>query len=168
MADDLSHEEHEAAELVDRAWDLAGKIGTCMFITPSHDFPRARPLSAVVRRDEEAIYFLTSAGSAKDGEVEEDGKATLAFADTGGNKYVTISGAARVSNNREKIRDVWSPFAKAWWETADDPDIRLITVVPQEAEVWDGPNRLVAGAILLGAAITGARPAVGDNAKVRL
>ena len=33
---------------------------------------------------------------------------------------------------------------------ADDPDVRLmITVDPEDAELWKGPNRLVAGAKLL-------------------
>lgn len=157
----------DTAELVDRVWELAHHIGTCMFIT-NDGAPRARPLSAFVDRAEDAIYFLTSANSAKDAQIDGDGRVTLAFVDKGSNKYVTISGTAGVSNNRQKIKDVWTPFAKAWWDSADDPDIRLITVVPHEAELWDGPGALVAGAIMLGAAVTGAKPAVGENAKVAM
>jgi general stress protein 26 len=167
----MAHEDHtdrSQAELVDRVWELADKIRVCMFITFDGSAPRARPLSASVSREEEAIYFLTSVRSAKDGEIERHDRVTLAFVDKGANKYVTITGAGTVSNDRQKIRNIWTPFAKAWWDSADDPDIRLITVLPHEAELWDGPNALVAGAVLLGSAVTGGKPSLGENAKVDL
>ena len=49
-----------------------------------------------------------------------------------------------------------------------DPDIRLITVRPDQAELWDSPNLLVSTALMLSAAVTGAKPKIGDNAKVSL
>jgi hypothetical protein len=52
------------------------------------------------------------------------------------------------------------------WGSADDPDIRLITVTPAEGELWDG--RIGATAKMVFAAITGAKPEFGDNAKVDL
>ena len=48
------------------------------------------------------------------------------------------------------------------------PEPRLLTVTPSQAELWEGPNKLVAAAIMLTAAVTGAKPAVGDHGKVRL
>lgn len=59
-------------------------------------------------------------------------------------------------------------FAKAWWESPDDPSIRLITMVPSEAELWDSPGKLVASVLMLTAAISGQQPAVGDHATVRI
>ena len=35
------------------------------------------------------------------------------------------AGAARVLNDRARIRDLWTPAAKAWWEGPDDPRIRV-------------------------------------------
>ena len=81
---------------------------------------------------------------------------------------MTISGQARVSNDRAKIKELWSPFAKAWWDSADDPDIRLVTFTPEAAEVWEGPSKLIAYAVMLTAAATGAKPPVGDHGAVRL
>ncbi|MCW5718495.1 MAG: pyridoxamine 5'-phosphate oxidase family protein [Bauldia sp.] len=81
--------------------------------------------------------------------------------------YVTIEGRAVVANDRAKIKELWTPFARAWWESADDPDIRVLTVTPAKAEIWEGPNKLVAAAIMLTAAVTGAKPPVGDHGKVR-
>ena len=42
----------------------------------------------------------------------------------------------------------------------------MIAVDPDDAELWKGPNRVVAGAKLLFAAVTGAKVEFGENRKV--
>lgn len=179
----MPHQTHEC----DKVWELAEDITICMFITHDGGRHRARPMAAYVRPDEHAIWFLTDAESAKAHQIEHDHTAsdrkvdtgfrtnptqetnvTLAFADKGKNEYLTISGPASVSNDRDKIRDLFNVFAKAWWESADDPAIRLIKVTPEEAEYWEGPNGPVATVKMLASAATGHRPDMGDNAKVNL
>ena len=66
----------------------------------------------------------------------------LAFADNSGAKYVSITGKATVDSSRARIKELWSPFAKAWWDSPEDPAIRVIRVEPQDAELWDSPGRL--------------------------
>ena len=156
------------AELADRVWHFAESIRYAMFATWNGERPHVRPLTAMPKRDEDAIYFLVSATGSKNAEIERFPDVTLAFADPGKGDYVTITGNAAVSNDRAKIRELWTPFAKAWWESENDPDIRVITVTPEKAEIWEGPNKLVAAAIMLTAAVTGSKPAVGEHGKVRL
>jgi hypothetical protein len=40
--------------------------------------------------------------------------------------------------------------------------------VPQDAELWDSPGRLVTTISMLAAAVTGRSPKIGENAKVVL
>ena len=108
-------------EARDRVWELAGKISICMFVTWDGERQRARPLAANVDRDEHAIYFLTDVTGMKDDQIEQFPTVTLAFADTGGNKYVAITGEAVVSNDRAKISELWTPDNKAFWDSKDDP-----------------------------------------------
>jgi len=51
-------------------------------------------------------------------ELERFPLVMLTFADHGGTKYVACSGHAALSNNRAKIKGLWSPFAKAWWASS--------------------------------------------------
>ena len=46
---------------IDRTWDLMEKIGFAMLVTRDGEQMRARPMSAFVERDHNAIYFLTDA-----------------------------------------------------------------------------------------------------------
>jgi general stress protein 26 len=154
------------AEFVDRTWDLAKSIGMALLTTWDGREQSLRPMSAHVSRDDNAIYFLAGDDSPPVLHIEKFDFVVLGFAE--GKKCVSINGRARVSNDRAQIKELWSPLAKAWWDSAEDPRIRLIVVTPHKAELWDSPNSLVAGAIMLTAAATGTKPAVGDHAKVKL
>lgn len=155
-------------EAIDRIWELADKIDFCMFTTWNGEQQASRPMSARVKREENAIYFLTSSETGKVDELARFPNVSLGFADNANHSYVVIAGKANVSNDRAKIKELWSPFDKAFWESEDDPTIRLITVTPEDAELWDGPNGLIASAKMLFAVATGAKPDIGDNAKVTL
>ena len=156
------------AEIVDRVWELAEKIDFCMFGTWDGDKQHSRPLSSRVKRDEHAIYFLVSAQGHKNLEIEKFPAVSLNYADVKAMNYISISGQAEVTNDREKIHDLWTDFDKAWWESEKDPDIRLLTVIPERAELWESPGRMIAFATMLTAALTGAKTDFGDNATVRL
>jgi len=160
---DLSNE-----EAIDRVWELAKDIDVCMFVTWDGEYTRARPLSARVHREKNAIHFLVNVDGAKNDQLERFPKVTMAWSNNSGYKYVTISGHAKVSNDRPTIERLWEKTDKAWWNNAQDPEIRLITVVPDEAELWDSPGKLVATAKMVMAAVTGTKPDVGENAKVDL
>ena len=153
---------------IDRTWSLMQDIGFCMLSTRTGDNIRARPMSAHVEPMENAIYFLTDARSAKDAEIETKPHVGLAFSDPSGQKYVSVSGTAEVSNDRDQIRELWSTPAKAWWDSAEDPDIRDLKVTPEFAEYWDSPGTVVSYIKMMAAAVTNTRPDLGDNVKVQM
>lgn len=155
-------------ELRERAWELAEDIEFCVLVTWNGQRQHARPMHARLDQTAGTIYFLTDKDGVKDDEIEKFPNVSVTFANPSGFKFVAMSGKASVSNDRAKIRELWDKSDKAWWDSADDPDIRLVTFHPSEAELWDSPNFLVSTALMLSAAVTGAKPKIGDNAKVSL
>src|SRR5437763_12579542 len=121
---------------IDRIWDLMKKIGFAMLVTRDGDKLRARPMSAYLERDNNAIWFLTDARRHKDEEIARNPNVNLSFADAGSQKYVSISGTAVISNHRARIREMLSTPEKAWWDRTEDPNIRLLKVAPDDAEFW--------------------------------
>jgi len=162
------HTTLSASEATDRVWELAEKINICMFVTWDGKRQRSRPLASNVERDNHAIFFLTDVNGLKDDQIEQFPVVTLAYADTSGYKLVSITGQAIVTNDRAKIKDLWTPDNKAFWDSENDPNIRLITVTPADAEVWDSPGRIVSAVKMLAAAVTGAKVELGNNRKVAL
>lgn len=153
---------------VERVWALVEKIGICMLVSRDGDDLRARPMAAFFERDQNVIYFLTDAQSHKDEEIVRDQHVVLAFADTGSQTYLSLTGTAEVSNDRDLVRKLWSTPAKAWWDSPDDPSIRVLKITPKDAQYWDSPGTVVSYVKMAAAAISSARPAMGENVKVDL
>jgi general stress protein 26 len=153
---------------VDHAWDLLEEIETCMLVTRDGRALRGRPMRAYVRRHEKAVYFLTDIRNHKDDEVKKASNVCLAFADTAAGKYVSASGRAQIIDDRVKVKELWSTSARTWWETPDDPNIRIMKVTPSFAEFWDNPEAIVSYVEMAAAALAGEEPVRGENRKVRM
>jgi general stress protein 26 len=158
----------DSARDIDRVWELMKKIGFAMLVTRDGDKLRARPMSAYLERESNAIYFLTDARRHKDAEIARDAHVNLSFADAGDQKYVSVSGTAEVSNDRARIKQLFSTPAKAWWDSADDPNIRILKITPDDAEFWDTPGNVISYVKMAAAVVTGTRPDLGDNRKVAM
>jgi len=166
MERNMANDNH--ARDTDRVWDLMKKIGFAMLVTRDGDKLRARPMSAYLEREENAIYFLTDARRHKDEEIARNPGVNLSFANASDQKYVSITGTAIVSNDRARIKELFSTPAKAWWNTADDPNIRILKITPDDAEFWDSPGSVISYVKMAAAAVTGSRPNIGDNRKVAM
>ena len=153
-----------------RVWELMEEIGFCMLssldVSEGKPLIRSRPMAAHVCPEENAIYFLTDADSAKDEDIAARPQVNLAFADTKGQTYVSLTGRAAVSNDREKISELFSTPAKAWWDDADDPSIRVLKVTPHDAQYWDSPGTLRSTIKMAAAIATDSKPDLGDHEKV--
>jgi len=159
--------EHENGD-VERAWELMKKIGFAMLVTHDGDKMRARPMAAYVDRAENAVFFLSDARRHKDDEIERNPNVNLSFADAGAMKFVSVTGTATVSNDRAKIKELFTTAAKAWWDSAEDPNIRVLKFAPDDAEYWDSPGTVISYAKMAVAAATGSRPDIGTNRKVSI
>ncbi len=151
-------------------WDMIKKLRVCMLVTHSNKAGdlRARPMTALLNDDDDAIYFLTDVRKQKDDEIDINQNICLTFADTGTQQYLSVTGIATVSNDREQIEQLWSAAAQLWWDSKDDPSIRVVHVMPLRAEYWDSPGSIVTKVKMVAAALTGSRPNLGENRKVEL
>lgn len=143
-------------------WELMSSLSFCMLTSWNGKILHARPMGAFVRRDENAVYFFTAAHRGKDGGKDADVRrypqVCLAFADLRRQKYVSLSGTAEIIDDRGKVRELWSTSAKVWWRTPDNPDLRLIKVVPTEAEIWDTPGHAISSLKVALALLKGTTP----------
>jgi len=149
-----------------KVWEMMEKIGFCMFSSRDGEDIRSRPMAAYVEREEGRVCFLTDASHHKDEEIETYPNVNLAFADASGHSYVAVTGRAVLSNDRDKIRDLFNIPAKAWWDSPDDPSIRLISVTPKDAQYWDSPGTVRAYVTMAAAAVSSSKPEMGENEKV--
>jgi len=154
----------------EKVWRLMSEIEIAMIVTHSGngDNLRSRPMRAYPDAEANTIYFLSDAGSRKDEEVEANANACLAFADTRNHKYVSVTGHARITNDRDKIRQLWTPADKAFFKDENDPTIRVLQVEPASAQYWEGASMALTLVKKMAARITGGESDVGRQKHVAL
>lgn len=165
----MAHEEDHGktpAELEARVWHLAQKIQFALFTSWDGNRMAQWPLTAHVDKEARTFSFLVDQKSDRYRLLDQYPEVLLGFVD--GTTNVVIAGHGSIRDDRAKIQELWSAFDKAWWDSPEDPSIRLLTVEPDRAELWDSPNQLIAAAVMLTAAVTGAKPAVGDHGTVSM
>jgi general stress protein 26 len=153
---------------LDRVWEIMEDISVCMVTTHAGGRMRSRPMHAIPDRDVGSIYFITDTRGAKDDEIAAAPDVCLAFADIGDNTYLSITGRAETIRNPAKAEELWSSEAQAWWPRGPrDPVVRVLRVVPEQAEYWDTRGNSITVALkLMAARVTGGEPDLGESKKV--
>lgn len=148
-------------------WKIVKKVGVAMVVThKDHEF-EGRPLQAFAEPENGRILFMTDSQHVID-ELAANPHVLLSFANTGGNDFAAIDGEAEVKNDRAKIKELWTPWAEAFWDSPEDPSIRIIDVTPHRARYWDAPNRMATMIAMLAGAVTGKPPGLGKSGDVQL
>jgi len=116
------------------------------------------------------LYFFTKLNSGKTDEIEHHDKLNLAYADIGKNSYVSVAGRGRVTTDRARMKEFWSPMASAWFPKGlDDPDLGLIEVEADSAQYWDATSSSMRYLWQVATAnLTGREPDMGENEKLDL
>ena len=75
---------------------------------------------------------------------------------------------AEVLRDDEKAATIWKKTDDMWWpDGPEDPNVRVLRLVPETAELWDGPSNAAVAAFEFGKArLTGKKPNLGENRKV--
>jgi len=152
---------------IDRVWHVIDKVGICMMTTQFAGGMRARPMEARPDKDAGVIWFLTDHRGLKDDEIDATPAVCLTFVYEKEKVHLSITGEAFVAHDPDRARALWNENQKLWWSGPDDPNLRVVRVEPEKAEMWDGPaSSAVAAFEFAKARLTGSKPDLGENRKV--
>ena len=163
---------------LDELYRLIEKIETAMFTTRRPDGRLVSRPMATQKRDPIAdLWFVTDVESHKLDELEEDPHVNLAYFDTGSYEWVSVSGTARISTDREQIRSLYQPDWRAWFGKMDairdggpdDPRLALV-LVDADSVVYmqrEKPKPVVLFEVAKGM-VTGSRPDVGQTRRLEM
>ncbi len=157
-------------ESIKKLNELIKDISIAMMTTIDGGVLRSRPMDTQEMDENGVLWFLTGKDSHKDEEIKKDNRVNVSYASNSKSSYVSVSGTGAISNDREKIAELWSPEHKAWFpEGKDDPNIRILKVNVEQAEYWDASsNTFVQAAGFLKALVTGERTEGGENEKINM
>lgn len=156
----MSSPEHKA-----KVWNMIKPIKVGMLATEVSGRLHARPMHLVQDEYDGTLWFFTSKGSAKVFEIRKDPEVCVTFASEKTETYVSLTGRARITQDRKLIDRYWNPFVGAWFpEGKDDPEVALIEIDVQSGEHWDATSSKALQLFEVAKAnLTDTTPDMGEN-----
>ena len=73
-----------------------------------------------------------------------------------------------MSRDPERAKALWNEEQQVWWPGGpEDPNLLVMKIEPERAEMWDGPaNSAVAAFEFARARLIGTKPNLGEKRKV--
>ena len=103
-------------------YSLVEDIDTAMMTTRRADgHLRSRAMANQKRADGADLWFVTAAGSAKLSDLAGDPHVNLSYYRDSNREWVSVSGIAVVSHDRQKVRELYEPDWKIWFAEEGDP-----------------------------------------------
>ncbi len=154
-------------------WHLIKDIKFGMFCHRHADGRlHAHPLTTQNRSidDKGMLYFFVSRATELGQGVQTDGNVCVTYADLKEDTWVSISGTARVSEDRALKERLFNPMVKAWFPGGvTDPNLELVEVQIEHAEYWDIEESKMTQLLKMAkAAVTGNPPEMGKHQELKL
>jgi general stress protein 26 len=165
------HKDLNNKEAIDKLISLVKDINVAVFVTELTKTPlQSRPMSVQDIDDQGNLWFISSATSNKNFEILKDDQVQLFFANNSSSQYISIYGTATIYQDQQKIDELWTPVAKAWFEEGKkDPNVTVIKVTPSDAYYWDTKDgKIISLLKMAGSAIFGTTSDVGVEGKLKL
>lgn len=123
--------------LPDKLDELIDEFDTAMLVTRSLNGElRARPMAIAGRDDAGTLFFTTRSEDAKLEEILRSSPVALTMQDN--DRYISISGHARLETDILLAEEMWNPAMRAWFPDGyTDSQFTMIRVIPTYAEYWD-------------------------------
>lgn len=140
--------------------EIAESIKTCMLCTKLSSTPfNARPMSLGKVDEDGKFWFISSAESNKNMEIQQNDNVQLIFSDPSGSRYMSVYGEADIFTDSKSIDEAWTPIAKAWFtEGKESPDLTVIKVHPLYAHYWDTKDAKMITLLKIAAAAISGKP----------
>ena len=157
-------------------YDLIDGIEIAMFTTRRPDGRLvSRPMATQTQADGADLWFVTDVESNKLDELAFDPQVNLAYYKDRTREWVSVSGTATMTQDRELIHELYQKDWKAWFGDQggerdggpDDPRLALIMVDVESVSYLkvDKPAPLVLFEVARGM-VTGSVPDIGSERKV--
>lgn len=164
-----------SAKKVEELYELIEGIEIAMFTTRRADGQLvSRPMATQQRTGGADLWFVTDLSTHKLDELRFDPHVNVAYYNNKTREWVSVSGTASVSQDRQKIEELYRPDWHAWFPgegatsgTPEDPRIALILVDVETVTYMktEKPRPMVLFEVARGI-LTGETPDVGTVRRV--
>lgn len=136
----------DEAEITARFWKALESDMFVMLGVDGVDDGRAQPMTAQLLDEDGYIYFFTTKNNGLVQNMHQNSRAIATFVSKGHDLFATLNGTLEEERSRAKVDQLWNPHVAAWYPGGkDDPDLLLIRLDPETAQIWLNENNILAG-----------------------
>ena len=107
-------------------------------------------MTAQLDGDKGPIWFFTARDNALVQKLAPGNRAIATFAAKNHDLFATLHGSLSIETDRTMIDRLWNRFIAAWYPGGkDDPNLVLLRLDAEKAEVWLDASSIVAGIKML-------------------
>lgn len=143
----------DPAELEAKFWKALKSDMVMMIGLDGVEDGHAQPMTAQLdpdRPERGAIWFFTTKDNGLVEAMREGHRAMAHFVSKDHDLFATLHGDLMLDNDPATIDRLWNRFVAAWFEGGkDDPNLQLIRLDAEKAQIWLNENSLFAGIKLL-------------------
>ncbi|MEM1215351.1 MAG: pyridoxamine 5'-phosphate oxidase family protein [Bacteroidota bacterium] len=122
----------------------------------------ARPMMTQQVTDEGKLLFFV--GIDQDSVLQIKRQSQVSVLYHNGSDYLSLRGTARTYRNQEKIKELYTPVANAWFDGPNDPNLLLLEVNVEDAHYWGTENGTITTLYKMAkAAVTGEDADIGTS-----
>lgn len=120
-------------------------VEIAMLTTVSEDGSlRSRPMATLRDEFDGTLRFFLPASGALAEDVRRRPGVAVSYAEPKDERYVSITGRARIVRDPVRIAQLWHPMLERWFPKGQtDPDLALLEVEAESADAWDGRKSTV-------------------------
>jgi general stress protein 26 len=144
-----------------KIWELIKGAHSALLVSIAEDGSLdSRPMGCLQSEFDGTLWFLTFRHSGKVAELKKDSRVLVSYVRSSKYEYVSVSGRARLVDDRDKIKELWTEGLRVWFPNGPgDPEIALISVGVEVAKYWTDPASVFTYALAyVKARVTGETP----------
>lgn len=124
---------------IDRLTEVIRNVDVAMLTTVDRTgHLHSRPMMTLQKTIDNALWFFTEASSCMVDDVNGHHPVNVSYVDAKCGCYISVSGRARVVNERTKKAELWERRLAEWLPNGfEDKSVVLLRVEVQQAEFWD-------------------------------
>lgn len=144
---ELSREAYMEFELNDNKIfiDSIRDIDVCMLTTLASDgVLHSRPMLKLEvpqkSFEDRMLWFFSKKDSTLNHDIEKDQNVNLNFINSDKKQYISVVGKASLFHDKSLMYSYWSKKLESWFpDGLDDPNISLIGIKVESADIWNSP-----------------------------
>jgi len=129
----------------------------------------AHPLTTVNKKlDEGVLYFFVSKQTELGQRLQADGNVNVSYSNPDKDQYVSVSGNATISEDKDIKQRLFNPLMKAWFPGGwEDPELELVVLHISHAEYWNVKESKASQLLEIAkSAVTGEKAHLGEKKEV--